>query len=76
MATMIVGCYSLDLYCSIPRPQHLNQWIDIDDVRRGKFPMQFTGATERQCKAKARKQGWIFKGGDVICPDCAARRKP
>ena len=75
---MIVGGYSLDLYCvheklpvayqsraeSCPPGHH---WWD-------EFPHEYYGNTERECKRQARKSGWKFINGDAVCPRC--RRAP
>lgn len=56
---MIVGCYSLDLYCR-NESRH-------DSVR----PAQFTGRTFAACKRDAIASGWRFHlDGDVSCPRC------
>ena len=60
---MIVGCYSIDLYCDFgPHP-----------VGYG-FPHQFTGQTEAVCFREARKKGWRIyrKQGKAKCPRCVA----
>ena len=71
---MIVGGYTLDLYCDNKSTQHAHGWIDINDVGRGKFPKQFTGRTYTGCAAEARRNGWKIKGDVAICPDCRQKR--
>lgn len=57
---MIVGCYSMDLYCR-------NDFRHADGVR----PAQFTGRTFAACKRDAIGAGWRFhRDGDVTCPRC------
>ena len=68
---MIVGCYSMDLYCS-------NDARCVGEI--GPYQRQvrfcgFTGETAAQCRKEARKIGWKFINGDVICPKCTAVRK-
>ncbi len=67
---MIVGGYTLDLYCDGDYPGHAHGWIDIEDVNRGTFPVQFVGRSERECKAEARKHGWRLRNSKVLCPMC------
>lgn len=72
---MITGCYDMHLYCrheNLP----LSYVMDYEDCplghhRYGEFPHQFTGRTEGDCKAQARKRGWKFSKGDATCPRCA-----
>lgn len=60
---MIVGCYTLDLYCDVTYRKH--PW----DYR---FPHQFTGETFGECKKQAQRYGWIFhRNSTVTCPHCA-----
>ena len=66
---MIVGGYSLDLYCRFhqasggkdagARPHSWNRGI-----------ASFAGHNENDCKKQARKARWKFNRGDVVCPDC------
>lgn len=59
---MMVGCYTLDLYC------------DRDSLRHkyGEFPHQYTGKTESSCRRQARLDGWRLnlRTGTDICPAC------
>lgn len=61
---MIVGCYSLDLYCDTPNCR--------EGMGRG---WQFTGPTEARCMRKARDAGWKFSkvraARKAWCPACA-----
>lgn len=65
---MIVGCYTLDLYCE-------NQ----DDPRHkwNAFPVQITGETFNGCAWKARKAGWMInrKTGICLCPLCSGKKR-
>jgi hypothetical protein len=73
---MIVGCYSLDLYCD-------NYIIDptvVEDKwghRYDDFPDQFTGFSRAECVRNARRRGWIVNicGKKAYCPKCAGLRK-
>lgn len=64
---MIVGCYTLDLYCDREEgePQHGFR----------EFPHQFTGHTEGDCMQDARARGWRFRDGAAYCPKCAVTLK-
>lgn len=46
---MIVGCYTVHLYCDHP---------DAAQYKCTEWPGEFTGQTERECLAEARKAGW------------------
>ena len=66
---MIVGCYSLDLYCDDPR--HL-AWRDKH------HPGSFGGHTFGQAVKEARAAGWLVntRDGRAICPLHHPRRTP
>jgi hypothetical protein len=61
---MIVGCYSVDLYCDYENMNHF--WHSC--------PPQFTGETEAECLRDARRCGWRFSRGKrprlAKCPEC------
>jgi hypothetical protein len=61
---VIVGCYSLHLYCDDPR--HV-----------GDGPAEITGNDRSGAYAEARIAGWMFKrGGETcICKRCRALPK-
>lgn len=69
---MIVGCYTMDLYCDVP------------DARAGtdhppdEFPHVFTGQTARRCRRAAMARGWKFlrDGVRAVCPKCARADRP
>lgn len=74
---MIVGGYTLDLYCD-------NSEIKAGEVtdRHGhdfqEFPHQFYAETGEACRRKARKQGWRLDmrgAGKAYCPKCTKRGK-
>lgn len=60
---MIVGCYSLHLYCDIPNDSH-----------KHRLHGEFTGDTSSEARQKARNEGWKFNRDQkrVICPRCIA----
>lgn len=66
---MIVGCYSMDLYCdaeNCPDRSH----------RIGSVYAQLIGRYERECLREARKLGWKFSKSHprkAFCPTCAKR---
>jgi hypothetical protein len=66
---MIVGCYTLDLYCrnsAVSRKDRLHKCKGSEYDQPG----QFTGYNEREAKAEAKNLGWVFSKGDVTCPWC------
>jgi hypothetical protein len=67
---MIVGCYTLDLYCDAKNDSHGYK----------EFPHVYTNHTEGRCKRDARRDGWRFrKRADgtwaAYCPKCSKRKK-
>jgi hypothetical protein len=58
---MIIGCYTLDLYCD----------ADAEHAWRA-FPVQFSAETGEECRQQARRAGWKLtpKTGTAVCPDC------
>lgn len=77
---MIVGCYSMDLYCMHEGlPLHYDQWGPIVPAGHhfaGEFPHKFDGDTESACKQQARQRGWLFRNGEAICPRCSPTPPP
>lgn len=71
---MIVGCYTLDLYCDN---------VEAGTCKRDKelrwplFPDNFTDERDSTCRKKAREFGWRIneKTGIAICPECIAKKK-
>jgi hypothetical protein len=63
---MIVGVYSLDLYCE--NENHVPRFPGDDRPGLG----EFLGRTRSQCARQARKLGWVinFKTGKCHCPEC------
>lgn len=73
---MIVGCYSVDLYCD-------NEDRTGDKrCKRRNGPLrygsdQYTGETEGECLRQARKEGWKFtrdRPRKAYCPACSGKR--
>ena len=69
---VIVGCYSLDLYCdaegcTTPRPH-------LGDRSCGPHA-EYTHELGAECRRRARKAGWVLnvREGTAVCPTCAAR---
>ncbi len=64
---MIVGAFTLDLYCDCCKPYERSP----KSFRRGPHPEQFVGQTERECMQAARKEGWTFRTGFARCRKCS-----
>ena len=60
---MIVGCYSLHLYCDFG---------DAEIHEGMTFPHEFTGRTEAACFRDAKKRGWRIYSQQrkAKCPRC------
>lgn len=72
---MIVGCYSLDLYCVHERlPIVFTDEVPVGSHRHGEFPHTFDAPNEATCRKQARARGWRFINGDVLCPRCAGAK--
>ena len=71
---MIVGGYSLHLYCD-----HENQHGRDDYGEYGQFPHEFDEASKTAATKAARKAGWIVRHataegeGRAVCPSCKKR---
>ena len=73
---MIAKGYTMDLYC---RNEGLPVWYgDAADTPKGHHPPNYSGTyfgeSRREVEGYARKGGWVFSEGDVICPYCAGKR--
>lgn len=69
---MIVGCYSIDLYCDSGKEKPYGaagHWSEPDT---------FAGESFAECAREARKAGWKIdrKNGIAICPNCHKERPP
>jgi len=61
---MIVGCYTLDLYCDQKNDKHVH----------GEFPHTFTAEHGSNCRSRAKRKGWILThAGNAICPKCSGK---
>jgi hypothetical protein len=75
---MVVGGYSLDLYCdNTEEGAHPHDYFDWENYV--KFPLTyFEDAPNGYYKTRqmARKDGWILKrDGTAICPRCSKKNK-
>ena len=67
---MIVGCYTLDLYCDCPTHKEIYS----------EFPDQYFAEFGKNCMKQARANGWKFTrdkitGGRIaICPRCSGKK--
>lgn len=62
---MIIGCYSLDLYCD-----NESRCKNRDQYGLKRAQGNYTGPNGRAAKSDARKDGWRFKGDKVFCNAC------
>lgn len=62
----VVGCYSVDVYCSLPYTEHLEY-----PAPAGQADMaMFTGETRAGCLRAARSSGWWISRDEkrALCP--------
>ena len=73
---MIVGCYSLDLYCD-NFDLMKDQVEDSYGHRYDEFPHQFTGYSRPECVRNARHRGWIVNipANKAYCPGCVKKHR-
>ena len=65
---MIVGCYTLDLYCDTRKRCEHSDFTGLLHI-----PNQYTGRTFTECRKHALIDGWIFhRNKTVTCPKCAS----
>lgn len=65
---MIVGCYTLDLYCDNAKPQDgIHEWNE--------FPHQFFDEFGSTCRSNARKAGWLLSEKRALCPKCSGKKR-
>lgn len=78
---MIVGCYSLDLYCDKDQTgsfshnpktgEHEDKYGHVLD----EFPHNYTAELGSTCRARARADGWLLTRQDKAhCPKCSGKR--
>lgn len=71
---MIVGCYTMDLYCEVHYSENEMEKVYAFAKRnlmyRHNKVHQFTGPTEANCNKQARADGWKLdlKTGQCWCP--------
>ena len=72
---MIVGCYSMDLYCDGSEDLHGNGRDGVHAYKQ--FPQTFTGERRQDCEKAARNAGWMInnKTGIALCPVCSGKCK-
>lgn len=72
---MITGAYVLHLYCAngmTSRDRDHAEWPGDCPRDAHLVPLaEVGGLTEADARREARKQGWVFRDGDVWCRDCA-----
>jgi hypothetical protein len=62
---VIVGGYTLDLYCDRESTRHAYK----------EFPHVFYAQTGSRCRREARAVGWnLTRGGEAICPKCSGKK--
>lgn len=69
---MIVGGYTLHLYCDSGREQPLGT---VGHERAGdacllSYPDEYNGETRAECVRLARARGWRITKGRQLCPRC------
>ena len=62
---MIVGAYTLDLYCDLPCNHGYGDAVVVPD--------QYVADTGPRCRQQARRDGWRFNLRErlAVCPRCA-----
>jgi len=66
---MIVGCFTLDLYCDTEGCRH------NDEGKGCQEPDSYVRRTRAECNRAARKDGWKIWKGKVICSKCVEAKK-
>lgn len=70
---MIVGCYSLDLYCRFTGIDNPADYRAESEELHGtrEFPQNYTDEYGSVCRRNARKDGWkLLRDSTAICPKC------
>ncbi len=63
---MLVGCYTLDLYCDN---------FKAIEHKFGDFPQQYTDEFGSACRRLAREDGWLIKSDKQLCPKCSNKKE-
>ena len=71
------GGYTLNIRCDGGHDPHQpslsNEELDREIVAGRTW--SYFGETHNQCKAIARREGWLFKrGGKTLCPYCTGKK--
>lgn len=66
---MIVGCYSLHLYCDFPDDSYAHRG---SGEHPGPGFGDFSGETGGAARNRARRAGWLLESGltRALCPSC------
>lgn len=75
---MIVGCYSLELYCDKAANETSIYGHNRDGIHKYKeFPHTFVGERRQDCEREAREMGWMInnKTGICLCPKCSGKKR-
>lgn len=74
---MMVGCYTLELYCD--KEGFYNKY-DADGTLRDEvghtyqeFPHEYMNELGSKCRSRARKAGWKL-GKKQLCPKCSGKK--
>lgn len=71
---MIVGCYTLDVYCD-NEDKCAAKDLPIWDKNYLPWPCQYTGRNSRECLQAAKSAGWKIKRDVAICAICLDRKR-
>ena len=70
---MIVGGYSMDLYCDKAGCNNGHRGSNMGEV-------QYVGETRSECVREARRDGWRFSRSkspkEAYCPECSKSFRP
>ncbi len=74
---MIVGCYTLDLYCDTPECENGRAVHTSNSDGIASAPATFTAEHGSECRKDARRAGWRLelREGLAWCPLCTGRKK-
>jgi len=77
---MIVGGYTLHLYCDHPRHPTEKQTaaqpfaFEVWERYRKLWPGEYSDNDRARCVKRAKADGWKLRAGKATCPECAAGR--